>query len=439
MGPSGRFTKTMYRPPKTPPARGPAPRGAGPSPLALPLWRPAVGPGSGRGRRVGPAPRPRRAAQGRLALGQLALHLRRVEAQYLGRGAHVPRGPERRVRDGKNPLALPDVDLDFGVHAGPEQSLPVVDPDENGEHRDVLLGLRLRLDLEHLSVERSVREGVHRHRGRLARLDLPDVGLVHQRAHLHEVEVGHLHQHGAAADVLGRRADDLTALDALFDDRPGDGGQYVGVVELVLRVLHRHLRPDFLRPGVGIVEQRGLVLLLGDGLRLVQLVRAALLRGGVGDAGLGHVEIGLRLCHGVARVARVYSDHQGAALHHLAGFHPQVQNLARRLRLHLDNGVGLDRAGGLRGDDDVPALDGERLVGDGGGSFLQAARSATGTSNLIPRERSDRGTLPAPPSSHSRARSLAALGMTYARTAVMTKVPFTAPPPSRSPAPPARP
>ena len=40
---------------------------------------------------------------------------------------------------------------------------------------------------------------------RLAGLDLPDVGLVHQRPHLHQAEVGHLEQHRAAADVLGGR------------------------------------------------------------------------------------------------------------------------------------------------------------------------------------------------------------------------------------------
>ncbi len=249
---------------------------------------------------------------------------------------------------------------------GRSKPLAVVDPNQHREHRDVLLGLGLRLDLEHLSVERPVGEGVHRHRGRLARLDLADVGLIHQRAHLDQVEVGHLHQHGAAADILGRRADDLAPLHALLDDRSGDRRQYVGVVELVLGVLDGHLRPHLFSLRIGVVEQRRLVLLFGDGPGLVQLVGSPLLRGGIGDARSGHIEIGLGLRHRVARVARVYPHHEGASLDDLAGLDPEVQDLARGLGLHLHDGIRLDRAGGLRGDGDVPALDGEGLVRDGG-------------------------------------------------------------------------
>ncbi len=93
------------------------------------------------------------------------------------------------------------MDLHFGIHSRPEQSLLVVDPDQHRKHGDVLLGLGLRLDLEHGAVERVLGVCIDRDRGQLARLQLPDVGFIHQSPNLHLVEIRHLHQRGTAAHV----------------------------------------------------------------------------------------------------------------------------------------------------------------------------------------------------------------------------------------------
>ena len=106
---------------------------------------------------------------------------------------------------------------------------------------------RLRLDLEHRALERPVGVRIHRDRRELARLDLADVGLVHQRPDLHEVEVGHLEQRGAAAHVRRGRGDHLPALDVLLDDRAGDRRADVGVLELDLALSTATLRSHHLR------------------------------------------------------------------------------------------------------------------------------------------------------------------------------------------------
>ena len=133
------------------------------------------------------------------------------------------------------------MNLHLGVHAGTEQALLVPDAYEHRKHGDVLLGLRLWLDLEHGPGEGAIGEGVDRHGGALPGLDLPDVGLVDQCPHLHQAEVRHLHQRGAAAHVRGRRRDHLAPLGTLLDDRSRDGGTNIGVLELDARVVHRHL------------------------------------------------------------------------------------------------------------------------------------------------------------------------------------------------------
>ena len=130
-----------------------------------------------------------------------------------------------------------------------------------------------------------------------------------------------------------------------------------------LRVVERHPGPDDLGIGVGIVEQGLLVFLLGNRLRLEQLVGPALLGAGVGEAGLRHLEVGLGLRHGVPWNARIHPDHQIAPLDRLPGLHGKIEDFARGLGFHFDGGVWLDRAGGLGGHDDVAAYDGKGLIG----------------------------------------------------------------------------
>ena len=77
-------------------------------------------------------------------------------------------------------------------------------------------------------------------------------------------------------------------------------------------VVDGHARAHHLGARVGVVEQRLLVLLLGDRLALEQLVGPALLAGGVGQLGLGHVEVRLGLRERVARVARIDARPAGA-------------------------------------------------------------------------------------------------------------------------------
>jgi len=143
-----------------------------------------------------------------------------------------------------------------------------------------------------------------------------------------------------------------------------------GVLELDLRVVHRHPRAHHRRAGIGEVEQGLLVLLLGDRLRLEQLVGPPLLAGGIGQLSLRHVEVRLGLRQQIARVPRVDADEGRAALDHLARLGEELQDLARGFGLHLDRGVGLDGARGLSGDDDVPLLDRDGAVDDLRGVFL---------------------------------------------------------------------
>ena len=119
----------------------------------------------------------------------------------------------------------------------------------------------------------------------------------------------------AAADVAGRGGDDLAALDVLGDDRAGDRRADVGVV-------HAGSGRSPRSPGRRTTSARALatassgllVLLLGDRLRLEQLVAPALLRLGVLEPGLGDLELGLGLRHGVPRRALVDLNQQLAPL-----------------------------------------------------------------------------------------------------------------------------
>jgi hypothetical protein len=128
---------------------------------------------------------------------------------------------------------------------------------------------------------------------------------VHEGTDLHRVEVGHAEQQGAAPHVLGGRRDDRPQLDVLLDDRAVEGRAEPRVGHAVTRVLEVGPGPDHLRVGVREPELGGLVLRLGDRLGLVQGVRP--LEGGlrVGQLGLRHDEVRVRLRQRIARDARV--------------------------------------------------------------------------------------------------------------------------------------
>ena len=82
---------------------------------------------------------------------------------------------------------------------------------------------------------------------------------------------------------------------------------------------------------------------------------------------------GLGLGKEVARRPRVHPHHRRAALDQLPGLDPELENLARRLGLHLDHGVRLDRPRGLGRDHDIAARHGDGLVGRRGLLLLAGA------------------------------------------------------------------
>src|SRR5690606_30820664 len=141
------------------PAPGPA---AGPAARPGPAGPPACGPGTAR------------AALPCVALGRLgvaALGLARIAglgpAAALERATHrvlaepedragrhgVAHRDDRGVRDGDRVVAARDLDADLGVHPRLQQAFAVVEPDQDGEHRDVLFDDGLRLDLEDFAGE----------------------------------------------------------------------------------------------------------------------------------------------------------------------------------------------------------------------------------------------------------------------------------------------
>ena len=169
-------------------------------------------------------------------------------------GPDVARGPECGVRNGQHSRPVAHVDLDLAVHARHEQSLGVLDTHQHGEHRDVLLRHRLRLDLEHAPLEGSIGVGGHRHGRREIRVDLSDVCFVHEGPDPHMVEVGHLQEHRPIADVPSGRRDDLPALHILLDDRAADRRPDLRVVHLDSGALDRDPRADHFRLRVGMIE-----------------------------------------------------------------------------------------------------------------------------------------------------------------------------------------
>src|SRR5690606_15996438 len=92
----------------------------------------------------------------------------------------------------------------------------------HGEHGDVLLDDRLRLDLEDFAFEYAIRIGLDAYAHVQASVDAAEIGFIDERTYLHFREVGHRQQRGAAGDVLACGRDDLPDLDRLGDDRAVD-------------------------------------------------------------------------------------------------------------------------------------------------------------------------------------------------------------------------
>src|SRR5262245_4216213 len=116
----------------------------------------------------------------------------RRQAEHRARRNCFARILDRIVRDGDDAVVLIDEHVDHAVHARLEQRLVVLEVHEHREHRHVLLHDRLRLDLLDHSAEATIGIGVDRDVRGLARMDVANVALVEERAHAHDVEVGHL-------------------------------------------------------------------------------------------------------------------------------------------------------------------------------------------------------------------------------------------------------
>ena len=163
-----------------------------------------------------------------------------------------------------------------------------------------------------------------------------------------------MHQHGAAADVLGGRGDHRTRLHVLQDDRARDGRPHIGIVHGDTRILKRHLRADHLGFGIGELQLRLLVVELGQGSGPEQGLGSFHLCFCNGSPGLRRHQRGLGFGQAIARRAFVHLHQQEAFLDHVAGFGVNREDLSGCLGLHLDGNFRLDHAGRLHIDLDVP-------------------------------------------------------------------------------------
>ncbi len=157
-----------------------------------------------------------------------------------------------------------DVEHRVHVHARAQQAVLVRDVDEHREHRDVLVDDGLRLDLLDRAPERAARVGGDLDARRHAGGELADVGLVHAHPGAHARQVRHRQEHRAAADVLGRRRDDLAALHEPREDRAVGRRAHLGVLPRDARVLQLDAGGDGLRARVGDLEFEGLEFGLVD-------------------------------------------------------------------------------------------------------------------------------------------------------------------------------
>src|SRR5262245_17090437 len=270
---------------------------------------------------------------------------------------------DRIVRDGDDAVVLIDEHVDHAVHARLEQRLVVLEVHEHREHRHVLLNDRLRLDLLDHAAEATIGIGVDRDVRGLARMDVANVALVEERAHAHDVEVGHLHDRGATAHGARRTGDDGSDGHRLVDDRAFSGGLHRRFLERLLREIEVSARLDDVRLRGLVRNCRVLVFLWRYDACLEEILIALTIALGDGEARLGRIERGLHLVVFVLDVARVDLHDQVAGVDLRARFHRHLGDDARRLGLHFDDRDRLDHAVRLRIDDDVASRDHGSLHG----------------------------------------------------------------------------
>ena len=290
---------------------------------------------------------------------QLRLHAVGVQSEQRGRLPRFTRGTDCIVWHCDGAETFVGEHLDFAVHAGLEQPFAVVERNQHGEHRHVLLHGRLRFDFLDHAAERAIRKSVHGDLRRLAGLHGADVRFVHECARAHLGEVSHRRNDATAAHRLSAGLNDLTDRHRLRDDRAFDGRHHACILELLrgevearltthqcgLRVRKTRLR----RFEVGarddaILEQRFLTLELRRGDVEIRLRR-------------GQVSGGL--LEGGGEIRRVDLHDEIARLHVAANFDRHLHDLARgSLGLHLDHVDHFDDARGLSRHDDVATLNG---------------------------------------------------------------------------------
>src|SRR5439155_26362682 len=136
-----------------------------------------------------------------------------------------------------------------GVHAGLEARVGPRELDGHGDHGDVLLDDRLRVDAADLAGHRQVGVGVELDADALPLANLADVGFVDVADHPEPGDVADLDEGAGAAEGLPAARDDGPLLDALGSDHPVARRQDLGVTEVRLRLPDGGLVADDLRLG----------------------------------------------------------------------------------------------------------------------------------------------------------------------------------------------
>ena len=284
----------------------------------------------------------------------------RVQSEDGRRGRRFTRIAHGVIRNREHARALLDHHVRLAVHAGLEQAFAILQRDEHGEHRDVLLDHGLRLDLFHEAGEPAIGIRVHRDRGGLAWTNLPDVRLVEQCADSHLAQVGHLEQRRAATERTGRGRDDGAERHGSLDDRTAHRRRHRRVLKALFRQVHCRGRGDELRSGVRIVQLSRLVLGRRDDSAFEQLVGALLLRGRYVELRPDRRERRRRLIILILGVTRLDLHEQVARFDQRPGFDGHLHDLTGCLRLDFHNVDGLDDASRLCVDHDIAARDSNR-------------------------------------------------------------------------------
>ena len=186
------------------------------------------------------------------------------------------------------------------------------------------------------------------------------------------VQVGHSEKDRAAAHVLAGGLYHGPDLHVPTEHHPSCRCPDLRVLERDASVFEVPLRPDEGRPGVGERQARGLVLFVRDVLGHVQGLGSLELGAGVVELCFRYLEVGLGLGEGVSGHTLIDSHQQVSAHHTVAGLHGDLDDLAGRLGLDLNGRHRLDRACGLRRQNDIARLQWHEAI-HGDLCFLGAA------------------------------------------------------------------